>query len=112
MGVKFKVGAAHGHRTSEYYFEAPNAAAIVHEELQAHELDELEVLPSELPALDDLMFEGFVRSHDLVLVAFGAPWCPWSQRLEPVWRKTWQLLKDKPYARWVRMGRVDCTAAA
>jgi len=107
--VRFKVSAAHGHRTAEYYQEVA-AAEIVHEELEPHELAALDALPSMLPTLDDSMFEPFIKSHDLVLVAFGAPWCPWSQRLEPVWLKTWQALKSKPYAKWVRMGKVDCTS--
>ena len=51
-----------------------------------------------------------VHAHQLVLVAFGAPWCPWSQRLEPVWRKTYEELKAKPYGERVRLAKVDCTA--
>lgn len=51
-----------------------------------------------------------MHAHQLVLVAFGAPWCPWSQRLEPVWRKTYEELKAKPYGERVRLAKVDCTA--
>ena len=97
-----------GHRAEWYRDEARD---IVHEELHPDELEEQRLLPDTLPTLDDSTFERFVMSNDLVLVAFGAPWCPWSQRLEPVWRKTWDSLKTKPYAQWVRMGKVDCTAA-
>ena len=67
-------------------------------------------MPDELPQLGDKDFEHFVKTSDLVLVAFGAPWCPWSQRLEPVWRKTWNEVKTKPYGQHVRVARVDCTA--
>jgi hypothetical protein len=35
--------------------------------------------------LDMNSFEPFIRDNDLVLVAFGASWCPWSRRLSPVW---------------------------
>ena len=52
-----------------------------------------------------------MNNHDLVLVAFGAPWCPWSQKLEPVWLKTAQLIHTKPYAGRVRLGKVDCTSS-
>lgn len=31
------------------------------------------------------------RRYELVMVAFGAPWCPWSQRLTPIWSKTCEL---------------------
>jgi|TARA_B110001469_G_C9355275_1_gene186706 hypothetical protein len=29
-------------------------------------------------------FSAFVNSKDFVMVAYGAPWCPWSRRMEPV----------------------------
>lgn len=66
-------------------------------------------MPDELPSLDDNTFEPLVKAGDTTLIAFGAPWCPWSQRLEPIWKKTYAALKAKPYAHAVRMGRVDCT---
>ena len=31
-------------------------------------------------------FSAFVNSKDFVMVAYGAPWCPWSRRMEPVWK--------------------------
>ena len=31
-------------------------------------------------------FDAFVNSKELVMVAYGAPWCPWSRRMEPVWK--------------------------
>ena len=61
--------------------------------------------------LTDHDFDRFVQMNGLVMIAFGAPWCPWSQRLEPVWRKTYEELRKKPWAESVRMARVDCTAA-
>ena len=90
---------------------------IVTEELG---VDELDALYEEgdafgptgtVATLEDKTFERFVNSHDLVLVAFGAPWCPWSQKLEPVWLKTAQLIHAKPYAGRVRLGKVDCTSS-
>ena len=68
-------------------------------------------MPTELPRLKDDDFERVVKQGDVSLVAFGAPWCPWSQRLEPIWRKTYVELQEKPYASHVRMGKVDCTAS-
>ena len=92
--VKFKVSPDVGHRAEWYRDEARE---VVHEELHPDELAEQQLLPNTLMQLNDETFEKFVLSADLVLVAFGAPWCPWSQRLEPVWRKTWDALKAKPY---------------
>eukprot|EP00316_Scyphosphaera_apsteinii_P012253 CAMPEP_0119341400 /NCGR_PEP_ID=MMETSP1333-20130426/102337_1 /TAXON_ID=418940 /ORGANISM="Scyphosphaera apsteinii, Strain RCC1455" /LENGTH=407 /DNA_ID=CAMNT_0007353357 /DNA_START=374 /DNA_END=1597 /DNA_ORIENTATION=+ len=105
--IKFKVAADKGHRDVTYFAERADKE-IVHEDVEGHELEIIE--HSQLPQLHDAIFEQFIKSHDLVLVAFGAPWCPWSQRLDPVWRKTWEVLRQKPYAQWVRMGKVDCTA--
>ena len=67
-------------------------------------------MPTELPRLKDDDFERVVKQGDVSLVAFGAPWCPWSQRLEPIWRKTYVELQEKPYASHVRMGKVACTS--
>ena len=106
--VKFKVAADSGHRSTEYYRE--RSEDIVHEELDEDEFAVISELPETLPLLNENTFESVIKSYDLVLVAFGAPWCPWSQRLEPVWRKTWEMVKAKPYAPFVRVARVDCTA--
>ena len=106
--LKFKVAPDSGHR-QEFYPEQPRD--IEHEVLTPEEEQFHMEMPDELPQLGDKDFEHFVKTSDLVLVAFGAPWCPWSQRLEPVWAKTHEELKKQPYAGQVRMGRVDCTAA-
>lgn len=53
-----------------------------------------------------------VGKSDLVLVNFYAPWCPWSQRLAPVWEEAAEELAAKPYAHAVAMAKVDCTSAA
>mmetsp|Transcript_20644 Transcript_20644/g.69275 ORF Transcript_20644/g.69275 Transcript_20644/m.69275 type:complete len:470 (-) Transcript_20644:396-1805(-) len=55
-------------------------------------------------------FRGVVTGNDLVLVNFYAPWCPWSQRLAPVWEEATDQLSHKPYARAVTMAKVDCTS--
>ena len=105
--LKFKVAPDSGHR-QEFYPEQPRD--IEHEVLTPEEEQFHMEMPDELPQLGDKDFEHFVKTSDLVLVAFGAPWCPWSQRLEPVWRKTWNEVKTKPYGQHVRVARVDCTA--
>jgi thiol-disulfide isomerase/thioredoxin len=107
--VKFKVASEAGVK-QEFYVDAPRA--VNHEQLEDHEVQALNAMPESVPQLDDKGFDEFVQGHDLVLVAFGAPWCPWSQRLEPVWRKTYEELKKQPYAEHVRMGKVDCTSQA
>mmetsp|Transcript_5408 Transcript_5408/g.17930 ORF Transcript_5408/g.17930 Transcript_5408/m.17930 type:complete len:483 (+) Transcript_5408:76-1524(+) len=107
--IKFKVAPEAGHRKAEYYRERDDD--VEHEVLDDEEQGYLDTLPATLPQLNDHSFEQTIKSYDLVLVAFGAPWCPWSQRLDPVWRKTWELLKQKPYRDHVRIGKVDCTAS-
>ena len=53
-------------------------------------------------------FVDFIRSHDLVLVNFYAPWCIWSQRLAGVWEKAALLLKDEDFSGTVKLAKVDC----
>lgn len=52
------------------------------------------------------------KRYPLLLVNFYAPWCPWSQRLAPVWEATARLLHEKyPPGSDGRLlvGKVDCT---
>ena len=52
------------------------------------------------------------KRYPLLLVNFYAPWCPWSQRLSPVWEATARLLHEKypPGSDGrVLLGKVDCT---
>ena len=107
--LKFKVqpDAGVGGR-QEYFMEAPRA--IKHEELEHHEIAEHLHDAGTLALLNDDDFDDFVKGTDLAMVAFGAPWCPWSQRLEPVWRKTFNELRNKPFGTSARLARVDCTA--
>jgi len=105
--IKFRVAPDAGHK-AEFYVEEPRA--VKHEDMHEQELEQYKTMPENVPMLGEHDFDRFVKMSDLVLVAFGAPWCPWSQRLEPVWRKTYEELKKKPYKDSVRMARVDCTA--
>ena len=83
--LKFKIAPDSGHRQEFYIDEQPS---VVHEELDAEEAEMHMAMPTELPRLKDDDFERVVKQGDVSLIAFGAPWCPWSQRLEPIWRKT------------------------
>jgi hypothetical protein len=76
--VKFRVAPDTGHK-QEFYVEAPRA--VKHEELDEKEIEALASMPEALPQLTEKTFDAFVTGHDLTMVAFGAPWCPWSQRL-------------------------------
>ena len=42
--------------------------------------------PQERDTKERRHFSAFVNSKDFVMVAYGAPWCPWSRRMEPVWK--------------------------
>ena len=52
------------------------------------------------------------RRYPLLLVNFYAPWCPWSQRLAPVWEATARLLHERypPVSDGrLLLAKVDCT---
>ena len=69
-----------------------------------HPLQVLELSPS--------TFETAKRRNTVLLVNFYAPWCPWSRRLDPVWKAA-ALETHKKYpeslANKVRVAEVDCT---
>ena len=43
------------------------------------------------------------------MVNYYAPWCHWCARLKPVWEHTSDLMKIRPNAHKVKLGKVDCT---
>ena len=63
--------------------EAHQLAQMILEEVDE---GEIEVHEQEVPAITTDGFEQFANSRDIVMVAYGAPWCPWSRRMEPVWK--------------------------
>lgn len=57
-------------------------------------------------------FEAFVNGRDLVMVAFGAPWCPYSKRLNPIWQGLYDAVQaDAIISGVVDIATVDCTVA-
>ena len=63
-----------------------------------------------VPIEDAEMMTALINKSELTLVAFGAPWCPWSRRLAPVLVEVAAVLGD--VADRVRIGKVDCTEPA
>jgi protein disulfide-isomerase-like protein len=62
--------------------------------------------------LTEKSYDDFVKSHDVVLVNFFAPWCHWCRRLEPVWEHTAGEVKRREYKNTVTFARVDCVKEA
>ena len=56
--------------------------------------------------LDESSFPRFVAQHRLALIAYGAPWCPYSRRLAPVFDEVSLVVGFNDE---IRLGRVDCT---
>ena len=108
--VKFKVAQGLNHRSQEFYKQVQDEQ-IVHEELKPEELKYQAEQGPLMVYLNSETFTSMIERTELVLVAFGAPWCPWTQRLDPVWRKTAELVAKKPYAANVRIASIDCTRA-
>jgi thiol-disulfide isomerase/thioredoxin len=81
---------------------------------EAHELasmiaEEADDEPQDVPFVTHDSFEKFANSKDLVMVQYGAPWCPWSRRMEPVWKALHMMVATSPLIKSVSLGRVDCT---
>ena len=106
--IKTRVAPGTGHM-AEFHVDLPHA--VKHEKMDADDEEILRQLSNQLHNIDDGNFELFVGHFELVLVAFGAPWCPWSQRLEPIWTKTFEMVKQSPHAERVALAKVDCTSA-
>jgi len=68
-------------------------------------------VPKVSPDLGEAEFKVAVKDHQLVMVNFYAPWCPWSRRLQPVWEEAYANVKQKPFADKVLMAKADCTGA-
>lgn len=47
-------------------------------------------------------FDTFVSMSELVMVAFGAPWCPWSRKLTPVWEEVFRTVREESLLSQVR----------
>lgn len=57
-------------------------------------------------------FDMILATHDIVVVNFFAPWCPWCQKLAP----TWEAATEEVYSKYpevdgrIRYAKVDCTS--
>mmetsp|Transcript_25551 Transcript_25551/g.35254 ORF Transcript_25551/g.35254 Transcript_25551/m.35254 type:complete len:494 (+) Transcript_25551:129-1610(+) len=66
------------------------------------------------PTSDELTSANFaeaLKKHPIVMINFYAPWCPWSQRLAPVWEAATALVHTKfpPEDGRIKLAKVDCT---
>ena len=62
----------------------------------------------DVPQLDADGLAALLQKTTLTVVAYGAPWCPWSRRLEPVWQSLYQSMEPELWE--IGIARVDCTA--
>lgn len=54
-------------------------------------------------------FEKLLHDNALVIVNFYAPWCFWSNKLQPAWTAVGQRLHRRAYEQSVKFIKVDCT---
>mmetsp|Transcript_48321 Transcript_48321/g.156213 ORF Transcript_48321/g.156213 Transcript_48321/m.156213 type:complete len:578 (+) Transcript_48321:42-1775(+) len=65
------------------------------------------------PPAGTVSFDDYLLGKELSLVAFGAPWCPWSRKMEPVLEEAHELVQmDGLLSQTVGIARVDCTHAS
>ncbi|GAB5371075.1 hypothetical protein AAMO2058_001548200 [Amorphochlora amoebiformis] len=57
--------------------------------------------------LDKESFSKYVDSHEWVFVYFGASWCHWCQKLDPIWKAAGEVLKNRGAA--ITLPKVECT---
>ena len=51
-----------------------------------------------------------VKGHSVTFVNFFAPWCFWSNKLQPAWTAVGQRLHRRAYEQSVKFIKVDCTS--
>jgi thiol-disulfide isomerase/thioredoxin len=69
-------------------------AAVTSESYQVHKLTKAD-------------FNNYVDSREWVFVYFGATWCHWCQKLDPVWKAAGEVLKNR--GAQITMPKVECT---
>ncbi len=82
--------------------------SIVHGERRAASAD---AVPDVSPLLDHTTLPAEIKKRRFVMVNFYAPWCPWCQRLAPIWEEAYSnIMKEHPDME-VLLAKVDCTTA-
>lgn len=71
-----------------------------------------EDVPQVSPELDEVSFMKLAKAKKLLLVNFYAPWCPWSQRLAPVWEEAYANVMKGEHSFDAWMAKADCTGAS
>ncbi|GAB2277841.1 Protein disulfide-isomerase 5-4 [Dionaea muscipula] len=92
--------------TGSEFHSGPAANSIKHDDDSSEERVEGSV---ELNARD---FDRVGHEHDILVVNFYAPWCPWCNRLKPSWEKAAKIMREKYDPETdgrILLGKVDCT---
>jgi len=61
--------------------------------------------------LDKSSFDTYINDNEWVFVYFGAAWCHWCQKLDPVWKAAGEVLANRGAAAGITMPKVECTKA-
>ncbi|KAL9264486.1 disulfide isomerase-like 5-4-like protein [Drosera capensis] len=92
--------------TGSEFHSGPIAGSIKHDDDSDEEHVEGSV------ELNPRNFDRVGHQHEILVVNFYAPWCPWSNKLKPSWEKAAKIMSEKYDPETdgrILLGKVDCT---